>query len=935
MGAIRIEGVGDLQVPDEFKTWNVEQQDAFIEHAIQNKPNNTQPNQPPIEVDDGNEIVKQVQSSPEAKELVDAFNALTPEQQAQIREKSSTTLSSKALAAGANILDNILPVPVLWLFGPEINAAIDKAEAENPGIAKTAAYGTTVLSLVGFSLLGGLLRGGVKILRKAAVRKASHQFGKDSAEYLTKQGAKVAGKKAEFKNAINIKSGVGERAAQAIKDDAKQAVSTLAVQLSEEQLKYDQVASVVVKLKSLVKQKLPIKQRRLEMQEIISLLPKNHAIWKFADESGDLFVNKLDKLGTSADLSKGYLNDITAFLSNNVRRAAANKGATFAEIAAGLTGNLASTWTYSKQDWKQQGFTDEQASALAWKYVLDIAPIDVVAAAIDPLFGGGFASKVLAGAVKGIVIGEDLNPDTGKVRPDVYGYKPPVRGDRAGLLSKNNSYADYTQQDFINEASRRTGGVGANKGGLLSDKVSKVYKEGYKAPGQAYAIAKSMGYNQGGFASSGQITSYNKRGGIPNWARHITARDVLSFAPVVGDLIAAQDVVRELQKPNPNWLVVGALAGATIIGFIPGIGDAAALAIRKGAKQAGKLTADAVGHGRNLLDFDPAFVGRGKDAAHSAAVGARPAATQTFRIEAADGTVELIDTTYSQLMKEFGATKGARKNGSGKLNDGAVWSNVKADHNQFVDPFSATFKEQGAKAVKLPASITTATGRAVMKDIDAAIEPHFNEASKRLTTSDDTSGLLFHPIHGFEVDDFIDEDTVLRNTPTIIDNKANKVLAREIAEAAWPDIVKSLDKYKNLGAERYNAIVRYAKQQSQYIFSFAKSTSRQKEAAKRSNDMFATAYKTPLNKGFLDRNPRGVNAHTGELSAPNRSMYDAYNDEGLLGKGGQPVKDSRRGLLEDKFRKGPKPPKIDKQTSFASDEEMARRLAAVAKARVK
>ena len=35
-------------------------------------------------------------------------------------------------------------------------------------------------------------------------------------------------------------------------------------------------------------------------------------------------------------------------------------------------------------------------------------------------------------------------------------------------------------------------------GGKLSEKVSKIYKEGYTAPGQAFAIAKSMGYQQGG-----------------------------------------------------------------------------------------------------------------------------------------------------------------------------------------------------------------------------------------------------------------------------------------------------------------------------------------------------------------------------------------------------------------------------------------------------
>ena len=61
-------------------------------------------------------------------------------------------------------------------------------------------------------------------------------------------------------------------------------------------------------------------------------------------------------------------------------------------------------------------------------------------------------------------------------------------------------------------------------------------------------------------------------------------REIMSFLPVVGDAIAAEEVYNELRKPNPNWLLVGALGGATIVGAIPGVGDAAAALIRKGAK---------------------------------------------------------------------------------------------------------------------------------------------------------------------------------------------------------------------------------------------------------------------------------------------------------------------------------------------------------------
>ena len=34
-------------------------------------------------------------------------------------------------------------------------------------------------------------------------------------------------------------------------------------------------------------------------------------------------------------------------------------------------------------------------------------------------------------------------------------------------------------------------------GNVSSNKIKKIYNEGYTAPGQAYAIAKNMGYAEG------------------------------------------------------------------------------------------------------------------------------------------------------------------------------------------------------------------------------------------------------------------------------------------------------------------------------------------------------------------------------------------------------------------------------------------------------
>jgi hypothetical protein len=70
----------------------------------------------------------------------------------------------------------------------------------------------------------------------------------------------------------------------------------------------------------------------------------------------------------------------------------------------------------------------------------------------------------------------------------------------------------------------------------------------------------------------------------------ITKTDVATFiaemTPVIGDAMAAKEVYDEIQKDDPNWLLIGALGGATIVGAVPFVGDAAAGLIKKGARQA-------------------------------------------------------------------------------------------------------------------------------------------------------------------------------------------------------------------------------------------------------------------------------------------------------------------------------------------------------------
>jgi hypothetical protein len=94
-------------------------------------------------------------------------------------------------------------------------------------------------------------------------------------------------------------------------------------------------------------------------------------------------------------------------------------------------------------------------------------------------------------------------------------------------------------------------------------------------------------------------------------SRKLTAEDkslLLDFVPVVGDIKGAYETVdmiaSELEKDDPNYALIGILGGvgaaATIIGLVPGIGDAAQKAIMAGARSVADSASNV---GRGALDL--------------------------------------------------------------------------------------------------------------------------------------------------------------------------------------------------------------------------------------------------------------------------------------------------------------------------------------------
>ncbi len=101
-------------------------------------------------------------------------------------------------------------------------------------------------------------------------------------------------------------------------------------------------------------------------------------------------------------------------------------------------------------------------------------------------------------------------------------------------------------------------------------------------PSSDFLVKKDRGVNPRGVSYDREINDQME-----------SLKNVGQFAweslPGIGTAYTIQDIKDELAKEEPNYYMIGALAGAEVIGLIPGLGDAAAKLIKKGAKSAGKL----------------------------------------------------------------------------------------------------------------------------------------------------------------------------------------------------------------------------------------------------------------------------------------------------------------------------------------------------------
>ena len=88
----------------------------------------------------------------------------------------------------------------------------------------------------------------------------------------------------------------------------------------------------------------------------------------------------------------------------------------------------------------------------------------------------------------------------------------------------------------------------------LGGKVSKIYNEGYKAPGQAYAIAKSMGYNHGGPVHMQQGGMTPGMSNTPPMMREGPQHDTVDARLTPGEFVIDADSTAAIQRVAPGFL---------------------------------------------------------------------------------------------------------------------------------------------------------------------------------------------------------------------------------------------------------------------------------------------------------------------------------------------------------------------------------------------
>ena len=391
---------------------------------------------------------------PEIDKLQQAWDKLSPEAQ------NGFVAQSPWIAGAASFLDNLLPVSFLWALPNSYEAQVRNAIKENQGVADKAAMAGTIIGLVGGPLAAAkIARGGVKLLRKTAAKTRGHTHAAIMKKFR--------------KEADEMIKEAREYAARSPDENTKAVLKQLTDSLEADRNRVHDLLEDWGRY--IYEQKFTTEQTRNFLESRINDLPDGDIIKRITGGKADLFDTFWTRQPKAFDAPGGWVEELYTRLKHRITEIVLNIGPEIGEFIAGLSGDAAANYSYSFNDWKSQGFSDIDAKWLAFLYVIDRTPTDIIVEALDSFFGAGKGVKLVQIAVRFAALSEDLDAETGQVRPDVYGYSKKSER-KANHSNQGGPVLDPKTQFYL------------KSGGKVGNKIKLLMSEG-KPQKQAVAIA--------------------------------------------------------------------------------------------------------------------------------------------------------------------------------------------------------------------------------------------------------------------------------------------------------------------------------------------------------------------------------------------------------------------------------------------------------------
>ena len=177
-----------------------------------------------------------------------------------------------------------------------------------------------------------------------------------------------------------------------------------------------------------------------------------------------------------------------------------------------------------------------------------------------------------------------------------------------------------------------------------------------------------------GYANEGQRLAVKPMSFTPMDA----AKFIAEATPIIGDAMAAKEIYDELQKPDPNLKLVAALGGAALVGLVPGLGDALAAGIKKGAR--GLLNV------ADRIEIDPSAMG-----SNFSNFKLNPKSSDVPRNMPANNVLDKVDNLSKEQLESavpFVKTSNYAKPrvGGGRAKDPALFTNFSSKKQTGVSP---------------------------------------------------------------------------------------------------------------------------------------------------------------------------------------------------------------------------------------------------------